>query len=402
MGGILNEYIDKRLSFNELQLELVRLMKSYNSYTGRYLFIYASDLNKGKQGVLDISLDQDDFYNIQDMLRECSEKKIDIYIETPGGSAESAEEIVRFLHKKFDEVNFVIAGEAKSAGTILVLGGDNIYMTDSGSLGPIDAQIKVGRSVQSAYDYKEWVVQKKEEASKNGHLNIVDAQIISQITPGELSGIIDSLDFAKDLVSEWLVNYKFKNWKIRKSSGVPVTDDYKKQRANDIAEKLCNHHYWRSHGRSIKIEDLKNVLQIKRIDNDEKLADIIYRIKMVLKLIFGGSGIYKIYRTIDSPLFKNIMATPNNIKNIQPLLPQSQKKIQCIKIQTKCPKCGKIHIINSYLNITSDEAKKMGLSFTPNINDKNVLTCDICGYMIDLNLIINQIEQKEKCTVIIK
>lgn len=60
----------------------------------------------------------------------------------------------------------MIAGEAKSAGTILVLSGDNIFMTDTGSLGPIDAQVRIGRSVVSAHDYKEWIDLKREEALK--------------------------------------------------------------------------------------------------------------------------------------------------------------------------------------------------------------------------------------------
>jgi len=99
MAGILNEYLNKKLSFTGLQQELERLVKAYNSYTGRYLLIYASDFNKAKQGVPDISMDQDDFYNIQDILRESAETKIDVYLETPGGSGEAAEEIARFLHK---------------------------------------------------------------------------------------------------------------------------------------------------------------------------------------------------------------------------------------------------------------------------------------------------------------
>ena len=115
------------------------------------MFVYASDINKGRTKGVDVSLVQDDFYNIQDILRESDKETIDFYIETPGGSGEAAEEIARFLRKKFKEVNFVIAGEAKSAGTILVLSGDNIYMTETGSLGPIDAQVKVGRSIVSAH-----------------------------------------------------------------------------------------------------------------------------------------------------------------------------------------------------------------------------------------------------------
>ena len=149
MASILKEYIGKRLGVLDLQNELQKLIAAYNKHTGRCLFVYAADLNKGRARGVDVSLVQDDFYTIQDILRESDKKKIDFYIETPGGSGEAAEEIAKFLRKKFDEVTFVIAAEAKSAGTILVLSGDNIYMTDTGSLGPIDAQVKIGRSVVS-------------------------------------------------------------------------------------------------------------------------------------------------------------------------------------------------------------------------------------------------------------
>ena len=140
-------------------------------------------------------------------------KKIDFYIETPGGSGETAEDIVRFLHGNFESVSFVISGEAKSAGTIIVLSGDDILMTKTGSLGPIDAQMKIGRSIISAYDYMEWVDDKREEAEKNSKLNPFDATMVAQITPGELGSVYHALKFAEDLVVEWLINYKFKNHK---------------------------------------------------------------------------------------------------------------------------------------------------------------------------------------------
>lgn len=404
MAGILNEYLNKKLSFTGLQQELERLVKAYNSYTGRYLLIYASDFNKAKQGVPDISMDQDDFYNIQDILRESAETKIDVYLETPGGSGEAAEEIARFLHKKFEEVNFVIASEAKSAGTILVLSGDNIYMTETGSLGPIDAQTRVGRSVQSAYDYKEWIEQKRAEALKNKFLNPVDAQIIAQITPGELSGIVNALEFAKDLVSNWLVQYKFKNWTIRESSGEEATEEYKQTRAKEVADKLCNHGLWRSHGRSIKIEDLKDIILIERVEDDDRLSDIVYRIKIVLKLMFGSSTIYKIYRTADTLLSKSALMATNDSKGIKLPLPKpaTQKEIKSAEVRTRCLKCGKQHTVNAYFQISSEEARKIGLHFNPNIDEHNNLICDNCGFLIDLNPVMNQLEQKEKLKVIIR
>ena len=97
MASILNEYISKRLGLIDLQNELQRLIKLYNTHTGRYMFIYAADINKARNGTIDVSMVQDDFYNIQDILRESKHKKIDFYIETPGGSGEAAEEIANFV-----------------------------------------------------------------------------------------------------------------------------------------------------------------------------------------------------------------------------------------------------------------------------------------------------------------
>jgi len=68
----------------------------------------------------------------------------------------------------------------------MVLGGDEIYMTDTDSLGPIDAQLQIGRTRISAYDYMEWINQKKDEANINQKLNPLDATMVAQISPGEL------------------------------------------------------------------------------------------------------------------------------------------------------------------------------------------------------------------------
>lgn len=99
MAGILNEYLNKKMSVIDLQNELSQLVHKYNDYTGRFLLVFASDFCGTKTGIPDISMNQGDFYNIQDLLRETTADAVDVYIETPGGSGEAAEEIARFLHK---------------------------------------------------------------------------------------------------------------------------------------------------------------------------------------------------------------------------------------------------------------------------------------------------------------
>ena len=329
----------------------------------------------------------DDYYIIFDILKDIEVKKLDFYIETPGGSGEAVEEIVRFLRSKFDNINFVISGEAKSAGTILALSGNDILMTKSGSLGPIDAQIKIGRTVISAYDYIEWINQKREEAEKYGKLNPLDATMIAQISPGELSLVYHALKFAEELVVEWLSEYKFQNWRVTETRKIPVTEEMKKRRAREIANELMNHAKWRTHGRSIKIEDLESIgLKITRIDDYPDIADIVYRIQTVIRLLFSTTTTYKIFATADEKIFKQAVAIGS-----PPKIPI--KSADVAEFEIKCPQCGKVYKLYAKFvenpQIDSDFQKKGSIPFPKD----NKLICD-CGFEIDLTGIRNDIETR--------
>lgn len=326
-----------------------------------------------------------------------------MYLETPGGSGETAEEVARFLHNKFNEVNFVIVGEAKNAGTILALSGDNLYMSETGSLGPIDAQVRIGRGVVSAYDYKAWIEEKRAEAEKNGKLNAFDAIMVAQISPGEINGVINSLKFAQELVAGWLEKYKFKNWNVTETHKRVVTPKMKKRRAKSVSQSLCNHMYWRSHGRSLKIEDLKEVLKIEKVDEDPKLADTLYRIKTVIRLIFDTSTDFKLYFWEDMGLAKT--ANPMN-PSIPIPSPISKKevKIDGIEIGVTCPRCSKQQKVKGYFDITSEEINKLNLPIDSKIQGDDILVCDNpgCNFAISLKPFLNQIESQTKRKVTLK
>jgi hypothetical protein len=393
--GLMNEYIGKRMDTSQLELELRSLIQLYNQHRKTYLFVYASALNK--PNIPDIAINQDDYYLIHDILRDKTHiNKIDVYLETPGGSGEAAEEIVELLRSKYENVSFVVSGEAKSAGTIMVLSGDEILMTETGSLGPIDAQIRIGRAMASAYDYKEWVEEKQSEALKNGKLNPFDAVMVAQISPGELKGVYHSLKFAEDLVVKWLKQYKFKNWNKTKSRGIVVTEEMKEHRAKEIVNELINHSKWRSHGRSIKIDDLENLkLTIIKIDEDLKLKDIVYRIQTVSRLLFTMSSTYKIFVTQDEKIFKS--AVGSNIPVKVPKIPSSPDVVQ---LGINCEKCGKKYNIYAKLinnPIIDRDLSKQGFSPFPK---NNKIVCE-CGYELDLGGIRNDIEVKSGKRIVV-
>ena len=390
--SLMNEYINGKLSGPDLESELLKLIAEYNSLRETYLFVYAAAIGKP---IPTVPLEQADFYILRDLLSgQGKRNKVDVYLETPGGSGETAEEIGRFLHNNFKTVSFVISGEAKSAGTIIALSGDEILMTETGSLGPIDAQVKIGRSIVSAYDYMEWVKEKREEAEKQGALNPFDATMIAQISPGELGRVFHSLKFAEDLVKDWLVRYKFKNWRSTETHKKAVTDSMKKRRAEEIAKELTNHSRWRSHGRSIKIEDLESIgLKVTRIDSDPQLANVVYRIQTVCRLLFETTTSFKIFATQDNKIFRQAVPVGEPIK-----IPHVQVP-DVAEINQVCPKCGKSYkIYAKFVNNPKIDKDFQAKGFIPFPNNAKI-TCS-CGYEIDLSGIKSQIEMQTKRKII--
>lgn len=399
------EYLNKNISAKQIiEKKIPNLIKAYNSYRNRFLLLYLVDINKRSS---EIALVQDDYYTISNFVDDIASevKHLDFFLETPGGSGETAEDIVRLLRARFDSVEFIIAGETKSAGTILTLSGDEIWMTKTGSLGPIDAQMKIGRTQISAHGYMEWVKKVKKKASKIRRLEPFEAVMTAQVSPGELTLVKNSLSYAKELVQNWLVQYKFKNWYKTETRGLEVTEEMKIKRAKEIASALCNQKTWLTHRRSIKAEDLENLkLKVRRVEKDKKITDIIYRLHTLLRLLYSMSDIYKIFATEDGNLTRQFVQRPREQViqiPIPPARPSKELKLLpkreqvAIEINSQCPKCGRQHKIlapiKSVPNI-KQIASDIGAIVFPKTNK---LVCQ-CGFLIDLLPIKNKIEMDIK------
>lgn len=63
--GLMNEYINAKKSANELEQELLSLIKAYNEKRKTYLLVMVSAINKP---IPDIALSQEDFYMVADMI----------------------------------------------------------------------------------------------------------------------------------------------------------------------------------------------------------------------------------------------------------------------------------------------------------------------------------------------
>lgn len=222
------------------------------------------------------------FRNFRDFIEEVkqasdrSDGAIAVFLRTGGGSAETTERMVSVLRKHYSSVYFIVPDFAMSAGTILCMSGDKIFMDYASSLGPIDPQIP-------APDTGEYVpalgyLDKVTEITAKGNLAPADVVMLKSLDLAKLALFEQARDLSIDLLKKWLVDYKFKDWTQHRTNkpGTKVTPAQKVKRAEEIAKALANHKLWRSHGRSldtVKLNELR--IEIDDYSDDDELMKLI-------------------------------------------------------------------------------------------------------------------------------
>ena len=98
-----------------------------------------------------------------------------VFLNTPGGSAETVEKLVEIIRFHYGDVIFIVPDEAMSAGTIFCMSGDKIYMDYTSSLGPIDPQIHNGKDWVPALGYLDQV---ERMIKKSAAGTLTDAELI--------------------------------------------------------------------------------------------------------------------------------------------------------------------------------------------------------------------------------
>jgi hypothetical protein len=201
---------------------------------------------------------------IEDLAKDPKKKEtLYIILTTTGGSATAVDRYVNIIRNHYQVVNFIVPDYAYSAGTIFCMSGDNIYMDYYSVLGPIDPQVlnKDGRWV-AALGYLDKVKELLDKASANTLTN-AEFVILKDFDLAELRGYEQARDLTVDLLKNWLVKYKFKNWSVHNSDpgliGQPVTPEQKVRRAEEIAVSLGDTSKWKSHGRPINMEKLREM-----------------------------------------------------------------------------------------------------------------------------------------------
>ncbi|MFC1956897.1 ATP-dependent Clp protease proteolytic subunit [Chloroflexota bacterium] len=382
--GVYSEYLDNLKGFKEITAERKKQLARIASIRKRpSILTFAGDLQKRGP----ISIDYSDILPIADQIDNLSGDEVDIILETPGGSAEIAEDIMKLLRNRFSKVGVIVPGTAKSAGTIMAMAGDEILMGPTSSLGPIDAQVVHQGKVFSAAAFLEGLEKIKHEVEETGQLNKAYIPILQGISPGEIQSCENAQKFSSTLVTNWLVNFKFKPWTAHSSSGEPVTDEERRSRAKEIADRLCDHGHWLTHNRSIKIEDFDQ-MRLKVVDygRDPDLFDAIKRYYTLLRMTFD-TNIYKLFETPTSQIYRFLSPPAPS--------PQAKPSGELAMVDFQCPKCQNKSRIQANLS-KSQPLRKGAMPFPKD----NVFVCPNCGTQSNLVDLRNQIEAQSKKNIV--
>lgn len=198
----------------------------------------------------------DDLYDSEETRPTC----LVVMLETTGGYIEVVERIYSIFRRHYQNVYFIVPNYAYSAGTVLVLSGDEIYMDYFAVLGPIDPQMETENDkFVSGLGYLAKFKELTNTINGAGSPEEVRAELaylLKKFDPAELFDLEQAKKHSEELLEEWLSKHKFKDWNERKTSREQVSEADRKARAKEIAEIMGDPERWHSHGRGISLKQL--------------------------------------------------------------------------------------------------------------------------------------------------
>ena len=136
-----------------------------------------------------------------------SGQDLHLLLSTPGGDGETAIRLVRQAQSRCKELTVIVPDQAKSAGTLFVLGAHSVLMSATSDLGPVDPQFRLkdgsfaaGKSIIAAVENAE------ERIQANPQTYPLYASLLSDVTALMVQQARDGIARSGDQVKEALAS----------------------------------------------------------------------------------------------------------------------------------------------------------------------------------------------------
>lgn len=210
----------------------------------------------------------DVFQDLRIKCKECN-GHLDVIIDSGGGDINAAYNLSMFFRKYGStELNFFVPRWAKSAATLLVCSGDNIFMSPVAELGPLDPQITELNPLEQRLEqfsplHIESTLDMIRQEFENGNDKLAAGLIERLQFPLTLGGFIKAHEIAEQYLVKLLETRMF-------------LDNNKADKIKKIAKKLTKG--YADHGFCINIDETKSLgLNVKDLEGEE--LDVVWEIR---------------------------------------------------------------------------------------------------------------------------
>ena len=222
-------------------------------------------------------IERDDALQFRDLLHRISDgQNIELLLHTPGGDIDAAEWLVSMIREKVGDAaafRIVVPHIAKSAGTLMVLGADNVVMSDTSELGPIDPQVLIPDSM----GILRWVAAQNYLDAYDTHSEALreDPQDSpSQIMFNKLDPVVHQRCIAAKERSRRLAEDLLRRGMFREGGNWTAT-----------ADRLIDTKEWQTHSQGISQHDAIEIgLQVNRIEPHNDLWQKYWRLYCLQRL----------------------------------------------------------------------------------------------------------------------
>ncbi|MFP4501295.1 MAG: SDH family Clp fold serine proteinase [Candidatus Hydrogenedentota bacterium] len=215
-------------------------------------------------------------------LKDLSGDKLDLIIHSPGGQAETTEQLVNYLRKKYSHIRAIVPQNAMSAATMLACAADEIVMGKHSALGPIDPQFRIDNQSVPAQAILDEFQTALDEIAK-GAKPTLWIKRLEGLTPGFLKSCENAIELSRDLVRLWLSRYMF------------ADDPQGDKKAYSIAEWLGAHANFKTHGRPIGIDMASEKgLKVLALEENQAFQEAVLSVFHAAEATFETTSCFKI------------------------------------------------------------------------------------------------------------
>ncbi|HEX3128489.1 MAG TPA: hypothetical protein VH394_14255 [Thermoanaerobaculia bacterium] len=260
------------------------LIRAIEEQTGRRLAVYFANTEHHASAV-----SQTDIAPLQDVLFDCEGRcDLDVLLQSPGGDIDSAEKLVYMIRERVASLRILVVERAKSAGTLIALAADEILMSSTSELGPIDPQVTIfaadGRPLaRPARSFLDGLEQIKDSVASEGGLNPAYYPLLSQLDPALLDFCEKAIRRSEQFAEKWLTRYMLK-------------DD--PETAKEIARRLTDVDQYRSHGMVIDWREAREIgLNVTFLSTDDSLWRQLWSLHLAYHIECLQQGYSKVFET---------------------------------------------------------------------------------------------------------